>query len=242
MDRQGVYDSIIAFDYPTLSMGPEENVLALLERLPFAYRAPANIITHSLGALMGKHLTSSVPNIIVNRGALVAGANGVGYFSVGWKVTKFLSIFKKLNPGTSGAFISGIAQHSAEWLLKRPGCQAMTPGSDALTNILNARRPNNRQHLYRFLPIVGDYTSNLAEGRWNRIKMNAMDWVIKLALGPKHDWVVGSKAQAIVKPGLHSRQYINHKGKIYPARHSDYFGKTDVKNVLFNFLNHVPKY
>lgn len=242
MDRQRIYDSIIAFEYPSFSLGPDENALELLERLPIAYRAPANIITHSLGTLVGKYLSSSVPNITVNRGAMVAGANGVGYFSAGWKVTKFLSILKKMNPGAPSAFISGIAQHSAEWFLKQPGCQAMTHKNDALTSILNAGRPVNRQHLSRFLPIVGDYTSGLAKGYWNKKKSNALDWVIKLMLGKKHDWVVGSKEQAILKPGLHSRAYKNHKGIIYSARHSDYFNMPKIQKLLFDFLNHVPKY
>jgi len=237
LDNQNRYDKIIAFDHPTFSEAPEENIKALLERLPLGFHSTTDIISHSRGALVGKYLSQYLPQFNVNKGVMVAGANGVGYFTVGWGVSKFLSIMKYSTPIQN--FIAGIAQHSIDWFLKQPGSQAMTPGSDILESILNGN-PAAGGKKATYLPIVGDYTSDLVSQSnfFSRLGQNALDLAIKLALGWEHDWVVGSKQQAIYKPGKLHKLHAQYRSNPYPypARHSDYFKDPYIQSLMGQFL------
>ncbi|MES0488568.1 MAG: hypothetical protein ABUK01_01155, partial [Leptospirales bacterium] len=223
------YDNVIGFDHPTFSEGPVENIEAFFKMIGGAKTATVDIITHSRGALVGKHLSSVGKNFKIEKGALVAGANGVGYFTAGEDVAKFLKAMKKSNLGNLAflKLIFGMAQFSTEWFLNLPGARAMTPGKDDLQDILN----NIRKDPPTFLPIIGDYRADV--GWFKAIGKRLIDLIIKIFLGKQHDWVVGVRAQRIVKPGVLPAGY---KEVIHNALHTKYFGQSGVQNRIKDFL------
>lgn len=237
----GRYPQIIAFDHPTIFEGPDENVRAFLERLPrgFQFKERVDVVTHSRGGLLAQWIAHNSGQIPLGKGALVACANGVGYFTAGWRVAKFLSVTRRLlkrspSPVAAkiGAFVTGLAQHSAEFFLKLPGSVAMTPGSDFLQSL--AGKPPLVQP--KFMPVVGDFKKSLVreDPLFKRWAAYGLDVVIMAILGRRHDWVVGSEQQAFVPKDTLAqtpwtpfarKQWIEGgwKKSMVPARHSEYF-------------------
>lgn len=237
----GRYQEIICFDHPTIMDGPKDNVDYLVKQLPQGFQAPINILTHSRGALIGKYAGQYVPQFRINRGALVAGANGVGYLSAGWMVTKLLNTYRQFTPPDQTTFIAGIAQHSAEWFLSQPGPRAMTPGSDELKEILT--RIPNPTSTPAYLPFVGDWERDPNQG-WRGWVSAAIDVLAKPFLGWEHDWVVGSNKQDIYFPGDLPPTNDVPRGfpsnNRFPYMHIKYFDKADIQDNLFAYLNHRP--
>ena len=239
------YEQIMGFDHPTFSEGPEENMEAFLARLPstFSFNDPVDVITHSRGGLVGKWIGINLRQIPIGKGALVACANGVGYFTAGWKVAKFLSVMKsiaKLSGHSSLALITGLAQHSGEFFLKLPGCQAMTPGSDILESIAEVDPISAGTE---YLPVVGDFNKSLVanKGLFKKWAAIGLDNVIKLMLGKYHDWVVGTEEQYIMPASTYPQGYApgQFKKHMVAATHSDYFikaNKTGTQKKMARFL------
>lgn len=238
--KTSTYPQIIGLDHLTISKGPDENVMELSAQLPLGakFTPPLDILTHSRGGLVGKWMACNAPQLPVDKGALVACANGVGYFNTGGDVAKFLSIARMLFKGTGHpglALISGLAQHSMEAFLKMPGCQAMTPGSPFLTSLLDT--PPGAC-LPQYLFFAGDYDKSLSkqEGLMRRWAEFGLDWVIGKMLGYNHDWVVGTKEQRIVEPGYSALNRPSGWTNTFTARHWEYFGQDGTRDPLSAFL------
>ncbi len=243
----GRYPQILAFDHPTLSEDAEENALALLDRLPrgFHFEQPVDLVTHSRGGLLGKYLALHVPQIPVRRGALVACANGVGYYTAGRRIGRLLSVLKAAHWGGPGAIpmsLVTLAQHSGRFVLNLPGSRLMTPGADRLEKILES--PGNQPYA-RFLPMAGDFHRSLVADRrlFRRWGERGLDAFLKVILGPRHDWVVGTSAQLLVhrrnRPA-HWREMSRQSGFVLKARHSDYFPMSEVQERITGFLAGDP--
>ncbi len=232
------YDQILALDYPTILVGPDANAAVLQALLGGPIAGEWDVITHSQGGLVAKAL-SQTPGMKLHKGALAACANGVGYFTAGWTLAKFLSVAKCLigeagNP--MGAFLTGLAQHSAEFFLNQPGCQAMTPGSPALAKLLGpALAP-----VPEFRPVAGDYDSSLVANLpwYKRWAENGLDLVIKGFLGDRHDWVVGCPQQVILDPSTAAPGWNPTPNPIptVPSTHTTYFGRASVQIALSSYL------
>lgn len=191
---------------------------------------------------MGKWTALHANQIPIGQGALVACANGVGYFTAGWKVAKLLTVAKALLRGTGHpvlAFITGMAQHSAQYFLKLPGCRAMTPGSDWLESVA-AVEPTVQRPTY--LPVIGDFAPRSLKGAglFRRWGARGLDLLIMPILGRRHDWVVGTRRQAIMPPrtyarGFDPKRFTRH---MLAARHSDYFyaRHTDAQKMMDRFF------
>ncbi|MFA9480040.1 hypothetical protein ACERK3_17320 [Phycisphaerales bacterium AB-hyl4] len=241
------YPQILAFDHPTLSEDAKSNAAALQSRLPrgFIFEQPLDLITHSRGGLLGKWLSLYEDAFPVQRGALVACANGVGYFTAGSRVAKGLSVLRAINSGTAGptrAAILAVAQHSAKWFLNQPGCRLMTPQSNRLAAVLE--KPN--QPFPQFLPIVGNFQRELVShnGLIARWLQRGLDLAIKPILGRQHDWVVGTKQQYILADESYPSQpkrwlanVIDHN-RVFTARHSDYFGNPKIQRRISTYLRY----
>lgn len=224
----GPYGQIIGFNHPTFSEDAETNLAAFQDRLPrsFEFRGGMDLITHSRGGLFGKYLTLHMSAAHVQRAALVACANGVGYFTAGRRIARLLSI---LRAGTVAVpalrWILALAQHSGEFLMDQPGAQLMTPGSDRLKAVLAnpIARPLPVQ-----LPVVGNFDRSLVgeERFFRRWAERGLDAVIKTILGRQHDWVVGTREQFIVAPALYPAGWDAEgltPARIHPCRHSGFF-------------------
>ena len=199
------YEQILAFDHPTITEDAQQNVTVLLNRLNGAdfSKNPIDIITTSRGGLVGKYLIclSDNPSLPVHKAALIACANGVGYFTTGAYIGKLLGAYKVFTAGNPiSSIILGIAQFSVDTFLQTPGCQLMTPCSPRLKTILTAVPQANNQSII-FQPIVGDWDKILADGFMKRIAEQGLDLIIKTMLGDENDWVVGTCNQKILPNG-----------------------------------------
>lgn len=199
------YAQIIAFDHPTITDGAEANIIKLKEKLNGVSFSgnPVDIITTSRGGLVGKYiLTHTYEDFLPVRKMInIACANGVGYFTTGRQIARFLSVYKcfsKLSANPLGAAISGFAQMSVEKFLNMPGCRLMTKESEELKNILNSPIKSHNSFV-RIQPITGDWNAAISENEnlFKRLAERGLDLIIKSSLGNEHDWVVGTHEQGI---------------------------------------------
>ncbi len=228
----GPYGQIIGFNHPTFSEDAEMNAAAFFDRLPcgFEFRVGMDIITHSRGGLLGKYLALYHNGTMhIERGVLVACANGVGYFTVGHRLSKYLSSLRAMTSFKPALrWLIALVQLSGDFLMRQPGAQLMTPGNARLEAVLKAPEgPRPPQ----FLPIVGNFSKNLvAQHRFfRRMTERGLDLVIRAMLGRQHDWVVGTKEQYILPAKCYPKQPTKWKrgnplpSHIHSCRHSDYF-------------------
>ncbi len=223
------YGQIIGFDHPTFSEDAADDARALMERLGpgFRFGAGLDLVTHSRGGLLAKHLMLHTGAFPARRAALAACANGVGYLTAGHRISKLLSVLRAGARGSQPILgsILALAQHSGEFLLGLPGSRLMTPGSDRLAAVLKPLPQPTRPIL---LPVVGNYTADLSRDRrfFRRWAERGLDLLLKAFLGRQHDWVVGTREQYIMDPECYPAGWNperSAKRHIHAARHSDYF-------------------
>jgi hypothetical protein len=124
-------------------------------------------------------------------------------------------------------WLAALAQHSGDFLMRQPGSVLMTPGSDALNEVLRPFPPGEAP---TFLPIVGNFQRGLVgeqpfHRRW---LARGLDLLLKPILGVQHDWVVGTRQQYIVEPNSYPSGWAKDKPMprhVHPSRHSEYFSK-----------------
>jgi predicted TIM-barrel fold metal-dependent hydrolase len=249
------YEQIIAFDHPTVFNGAEENTYALFGIFDSLgidkFTKEVDFIGTSQGGVIIQYLANlDQARIKVGKAALVASANGVGYFTAGGYISKFLTVLKYVFKYTGmelQAIITAFAQHSVDFLLKQPGFEIMTPGNEKLDSIINTA-PFRKETLY--LPIIDDYDESLVEEEerkvvrfFKRIGANSIDSIAKTMLGEENDWVVGTKNQFIVPcdhcaiPNYNPGKYREYK---IPAIHGTCVKKPKAQEKLKGFLLSTP--
>jgi hypothetical protein len=219
--KDKTYDQIIALDHPTVFAGPAENIAEMVKLMGTGPKFTNNlhIITTSRGGLCGKTIVNdaNIHNTLfsVDRVAAQACANGVEYFTEGWKISKGLSVFKMLFQlsGRSGLeMFTAIAQTGVNFFLRQPGCVAMTIGSAPLTAILNGIPANPDM---RYFPVTGNYVPD-------NFKQRVLNLMVRAVYNDRpNDWVVGTMQQAIMPLG----NYAYGKTKNWDYTH--YFETTD---------------
>jgi hypothetical protein len=202
--ESGMYDQIIALDHPTISAGAHDNVDYLKVQMDLhsvSFTQEVDVITTSRGALIAECISGDpdlADKMRLNKVMMFSAANGSGYFRAGKYISKGLSLLKKSSSGVGGKVIFGLMQMSADFFLQLPGCKDMTPrgeGKSTLDAIL-IKQPNNANTEYK--NIVADWNMSLNDTILNKIWKTPADMAIKLALGWKHDFVIGCKCQKIV--------------------------------------------
>lgn len=198
---KGKFDQVLAFNHPTISHNAQDNITWLathLKKLNIRFSKPVQIIATSRGALAAEYMASNtsineyIP--VISKIMVFSAGNGCGYFKLGDKISRVLSIWKATTAGPAGKVISSIAQLSVEWFLKQPGCIMMNENHPELESILS-RSPVNRN--IRYKSVVSDWHRCLVneKGFFKRIGSTSLDAVIRVALGKEHDWVIGVEQQ-----------------------------------------------
>lgn len=203
---KGKFEQILAFNHPTISENAEGNIswlATLLKNLDIHISKPLQIIATSRGALVAAYMASdSTINKYFPIGKIMtfSGGNGCGYFNLGQKISRALSVWKAASPGPAGKVISSIAQLSVQWFLEQPGCRMMTIGSKESTAILSASPVNS---FTRYKTVVSDWHKCLVEQEpfFKRVGNTSLDAVIRIALGKEHDWVIGVEQQRRIPAG-----------------------------------------
>lgn len=240
------YDQVIALDHPTVFEDARQNVDKLVSLIGPGpkFSQPVHIITTSRGGLVGKTIVNDA-NIHTNlftveRMAAVACANGVEHFTAGWKIAKFLSVMKtvfKLTGAGNLSLITALAENSAEFFLKQPGCVLMTPGSDRLKTVLGGSPQNPGM---RYLPVTGDFKPD-------DLKDKVIDLLVKAVYkNDPNDWVVGTKQQAIMPDANYAykqtlgRDYNYYLSNTYDCTHTTYLtsklAPPDPKQYILEYL------
>lgn len=216
---RGKFEQIIAFNHPTISDNAEGNATWLadhLQQINVRFSKPVQVIATSRGALVAEYMAADkrIEQFIkISKVLMFSAGNGCGYFNLGHKISRILSIWAIASPGPAGKIISSFAQLSVQWFLSRPGCKMMTIDSPELDAIL-ARPPINPS--IRYKNVVSDWHKCLVEdkGFFKRVGSTSLDAVIKIALGKEHDWVIGVEQQKRipVNSGIpdHSFRYSVH--------------------------------
>ncbi|HKC69213.1 MAG TPA: hypothetical protein VKG26_13335, partial [Bacteroidia bacterium] len=213
--KEGTYQQIIALDHPTIFAGPDENAAQMRTLIGAGqkFKEKMHIVTTSRGGLVGKTIVNDTSIdkdlFTVERMAAQACANGVEYFSAGWKISKGLSVFKivcKLLGRDDLEIFTAIAQTGVNFFLSQPGCVAMTIGSAPLTSILNATPANINM---RYLPVTGNYFPD-------NFKQRVVNLMVNMVYEHNpNDWVVGTAEQAIMPAANYAYGYTKHWDKNY---------------------------
>lgn len=246
--KEGQFEQIIALDHPTISQGAEANVAYLkaqLSKFNIQFHKPVDVITSSRGALLAEWIGSDAElNGILNIGKVMmfSAANGSGYFRTAKYISKGLSIWRKNASGITGKVILGFLQLSADFFVSLPGCTDMTPldvEGSTLEKYLNGT-PNN-PIVYK--TVISDWDKSLEDKFLAKAWKTPLDFLIRLALGKRHDWVIGTDAQALIPyksipfqaQSLHLRSI--HGGYMDPdyAQYSD-GSKSDIHTDILNFF------
>lgn len=195
----GDYEQVIAFDRPTMSADVYTNINYFFQLLGnITFSQSIDIITTSQGAIVAEALSSlqkTKQHFEIRRVLMFSAANGCGYFKAADRIGLLLSILRKTATPGVGKVLLAVAQHSANWFVSNPGLAQMHPDSDLLSDILN-KVPNSSSTKY--INVVSDWDKNLIKGRgkiFKRVPAILIDGIIKLALGKKHDWVIGCNSQ-----------------------------------------------
>ena len=230
------YQQILAFNHETVLDGLPANEAELNIAMGGKLSKPVDIITHSRGGLLGKHLAIYGKSVQVDRAALCACANGVGYFNLLHHISLLLTILARVGKYSSvGSLAIVLAQHSAKFVAGLDGFKPMMPGSPELKNVLKAIPQKRKKTL--FLPIVGDWDDSLVkDSSWyKRWSAKGIDRLLRAILDDKnHDWVVSSSNQAIVPPGSTVKGFS--KKPFVESLHTRYFNKEKVPERIKKFL------
>ncbi len=228
--KAGTYQQIIALDHPTIFAGPNDNVTQMITLIGAGqkFKEKMHIVTTSRGGLVGKTIVND-KNIdgnlfTVERMAAQACANGVEYFTAGWKISKGLSVLKivfKLLGREGLEIFTAIAQTGVDFFLNQPGCVAMTIGSAPLTSILNGTPANTNM---RYFPVTGNYFPD-------NFKQRVVNLMINLVYQQRpNDWVVGTAQQAIMPASNYAYGHTKHWDE-------NYYYSTTFDSIHTQYLN-----
>jgi hypothetical protein len=230
------YQQILAFNHETVLDGLAANEAELNRAMGGKLSKPVDIITHSRGGLLGKHLAIYGRNVQVDRAALCTCANGVGYFNLLNHISWMLTILARVGKYSSiGSIAIVLAQHSVKFIAGLDGFKPMIPGNPELKKVLRTIPQNRKKTL--FLPIVGDWDYSLVKNaRWYaRWGAKGIDILLRAILNDKnHDWVVSSTKQAIVPRGCAVKGFI--PKPFVKSLHTRYFNKDEVPVRIKKFL------
>lgn len=231
--KHGIFEQIISFDHPTISHDAFDNVRVLYDRLEgLVFEHPVDILSYSRGALVAKWLASDPENTFFSTGNIItfSGANGVGYYKAGKYVSKGLSVMRKIIPGPTAKLITALAQFSAEFFLELPGNQQMTPNNKKLVKILTSNLSNPES---RVQTIAVDWNKSLVSNPLKRPFAKVLDGMIKLILGPKHDWVVGFQEQKISPDDIDNPIEIT---SMHVKNFDLHYVKTNTHDIIYNYF------
>jgi hypothetical protein len=239
---EGKYGQILAFDHPTITNDAFQNVTELFEKFIPTKSFASNrldVISCSRGGVLTECLAGSLEarnRLEFNKVLMFSPANGVGYFTFGQHLSKFLSVYRKTVSGPYAKIVLAFAQFSADFFLSMPGCQQMTlkksNQSDGPLERVLKMEPNYPKTLYK--TVVSDWEPTRGS-IFNRAASLVLDRAIALILGREHDWVVGCTSQRKLPIGSESAPQLN-----IDAMHTKYLDKNYVHGV--NIQQEIRKF
>lgn len=189
-----IYDQVIAFDHPTASHSPEDNVKNLLTYLNnLVFEKQVDIITTSRGALVEHCLVAdeSIYRILeVGKVINFSPAHGSDILKVAKGIDHLLTVLQKSASKAAWGYVFLLAQFSVEVIRTQPGLQAMFPNSPELERIMDL----NPKTVVRYKPMVCDVHPKLFKGV-RKLFLVPVDGMMKIIFRDENDWVIGSTEQ-----------------------------------------------
>ncbi len=240
---------VIAFNHPSLHQSPDENVQALLARLPADHGLELDIVTHSRGGLVGRALSGrlnalnqngvqlNVPKVVLvaapNRGTILA--DGHNWLDL---IDRYTNLLTELEDNPFTLTIEGILAlvkiigHGA--LKGLPGLHCMLPGGDYLDRL--NRSPT---HGTTYYAITANFTPD-DENLLRRFGKRLADKVVDRIFEADNDGVVptaGSYSAGRASPGFPiPANRLRVYGREARVHHNNYFAHAPVNRQLCEWL------
>lgn len=233
---------LFAFDHPTLSVTPRENVEWLLDQIPPETTLDLDIVCHSRGGLVARVLserldatTRDTRPVSVGSIVFVGSPNAGTKMADGTQVGHFLDTYTNLAsriPGSTAvdtmAVVLAVVQHVASrGMTGLPGLQSMHPGGEFQTWLAEGDRVGDT----KYFAIASDYEprgaamKRLAESQLSHLFEEAHDFVVPV------ESVYGANGS----PHFPLDQYVVLRGDDSMS-HVGYFGAHPVQAKLLDWL------
>ncbi|MCH2213582.1 MAG: amidohydrolase [Flavobacteriales bacterium] len=234
-----MYEQILGYDHPTLFDDAEENTIELYKLFRkygvSSFTKTVDVIGTSQGGLIAQYMANLKGEYMsIGKVALLA-SGAVDYLTFANNLSKGLKLMRKVF-GALGigqvALISGLLQHSIDWVISRKGLNMLRPGSESLNQIIYSTPISEKT---KYLPIGGNYSNK--EGL-RGILERSIDFI----LGNDNDWVVSTKNQLLVPsaycaiPNYHPGKYRKYAVTNENAKHGKLITDEEVQDDLEDFF------
>ena len=230
--HSGYGGRVLVFDHPSLHTDPAENVRRLLALLPEAREPVFDVIAHSRGGLVARHLAGSGPVVrrlvhvaTPNAGTVLASRQRLGDLLD--MFTNLVSVFADEGSGTVAAGVLEVVKQVAVGALGGlPGLTAMDPDEDGLRTV-NALPVDPTTTAYA---VTSSFDS--AHGP---LPSRALDALADRLFGAANDLVVPT--EGVHRAGAYrvDRPY-DLTGQVPSVAHSGFFGDPAVRHRLAEWL------
>ncbi|WP_037696940.1 esterase/lipase family protein [Streptomyces scabiei] len=235
------YDGrVLVFDHPTVHLDPVDNARWLLEHLPADRRLTLDIVTHSRGGLVARHLSreglagAGRPAPSVRVLVHVATPNAGTALAERQRLSDLLGVFTNLLGlipdelvSTTLEVVLEVVKHGATGVLGGlDGLAAMDPASEGLGELNASAVPTEGS--------VRAVTSDFEPGRDASLAMRALDGLVDRLFGVGNDLVVPTE-------GVHrAGSYVVPDPLVVPSVsavvHSGFFREAQVRAGLSQWL------
>jgi pimeloyl-ACP methyl ester carboxylesterase len=232
---------VFAFDHPSCSDDPRDNVAWLLKNTPDSARLNCDIICHSRGGLVSREIArANDPRIRIDRIVFVAAPNAGTILTNAKHMGDFIDTYTNLLQAfpdnavtdTLEAIITVVKQLAVAALKGLDGVQSMLPGGPYL-NELAAAIPANPN----YFALASNFTPAAGSSVLLRIANRVVDKAFESA---KNDLVVPTDGVFEFGAGgliPAARLHVFDSAADEPPVHTRFFGKEDTRKKILSWLS-----
>jgi len=197
---------VLVFDHPTVATAPDANAKWLLDRLPTDRRTTLDVVTHSRGGLVGRHLLGS-DRANVRRLVQVAAPNAGTVLARKEKIGDLLDTFTNVlslvpdsfgTPALQGV-LEVVKQVALGSMAGLDGLAAMDPDNEGLKSFNANAKPNDAVHA-----ITTDYQPAGSA----TLAAKAMNTIVDALFGGANDLIVPTEGMAKADKFVVANPYV----------------------------------
>ena len=223
---------LLVFDHPTVATPPDANARWLLDRLPSGRRTALDVVTHSRGGLVGRHLLAS-DRVDVRRLVQVAAPNAGTVLARKERIGDLLDTFTNtlsLVPDSFGApalqgMLEVVKQVALGALSGLDGLAAMDPDDEGLKALNAGAKSSGSVHA-----ITTDYQPPDSAA----LAAKALNAIVDALFGGANDLVVPTEGMARADRFVIDDPYVVAGGD--GISHCEYFSHLGVRDEITRCL------
>lgn len=223
---------VLVFDHPTVATPPDANARWLVDRLPTDRRTTVDVITHSRGGLVGRHLAAS-DRVNVRKLVQVAAPNAGTVLARKERIGDLLDTFTNvlsLLPDSFGApalqgVVEVVKQVALGTLSGLDGLSAMDPDNDGLKALNAGAKPNDS-----VFAITTDYQPPESA----TLAAKAMNTLVDTLFGGANDLIVPTEGMAKADKFVVANPYVVAESDA--VSHCAYFSHEGVREEIARYL------